>query len=138
MSATWRDIPRGYYAIEIYADDLHVDDPNFCQTLGYRLCERRTPKTYKTGRTVGRDAFRVSTTTAPGVDRGRLRDYLDWMKWTSGSDVEYLLLDQNLQDQARELFGKLTGRCGFCGKTLTDPDSKMRGIGPECRRAVRS
>jgi hypothetical protein len=35
-------------------------------------------------------------------------------------------------DQSQALFGKLTGRCGCCGKTLTDPNSKMRGIGPEC------
>lgn len=36
-------------------------------------------------------------------------------------------------DGYRELFGKLTGRCGYCGKLLTDSKSKLIGIGPDCR-----
>lgn len=30
------------------------------------------------------------------------------------------------------LFSKVIGDCGRCGKTLTDPESRTRGIGPEC------
>jgi uncharacterized protein DUF6011 len=33
----------------------------------------------------------------------------------------------------RKLYGKLTGRCGSCGRVLTDPKSKLLGIGPDCR-----
>ena len=29
-------------------------------------------------------------------------------------------------------YGRLTGRCGCCGRTLTDPKSIERGIGPIC------
>jgi hypothetical protein len=29
-------------------------------------------------------------------------------------------------------YGKLTGACSFCGRTLTDPDSKRNGYGPVC------
>ena len=29
-------------------------------------------------------------------------------------------------------FGELTGRCGVCGRTLTDPESIARSIGPTC------
>lgn len=29
-------------------------------------------------------------------------------------------------------FGQLIGQCGHCGRTLTDPDSRERGIGPVC------
>lgn len=29
-------------------------------------------------------------------------------------------------------YGRLTGRCGCCGRTLTDPESVRRGIGPIC------
>lgn len=29
-------------------------------------------------------------------------------------------------------YGKITGRCGHCGRTLTDPESITRGIGPIC------
>lgn len=31
-----------------------------------------------------------------------------------------------------EQYGKQIGRCGKCGRTLTDPESIERGIGPEC------
>ena len=33
---------------------------------------------------------------------------------------------------AKEAYGKLIGSCGNCGRTLTDPVSRARGIGPEC------
>ena len=35
-------------------------------------------------------------------------------------------------DSFRALYGQLTGRCGRCGRLLTDPVSKVAGIGPEC------
>jgi hypothetical protein len=34
-----------------------------------------------------------------------------------------------------ELFGKRIGRCGICGRSLTDEDSRARGIGPVCAAA---
>lgn len=30
------------------------------------------------------------------------------------------------------LYGLRLGRCGVCGRTLTDEDSRSRGIGPVC------
>lgn len=33
---------------------------------------------------------------------------------------------------AAEAFGHTTGSCAVCGKTLTNPESKRRGIGPIC------
>lgn len=33
---------------------------------------------------------------------------------------------------AMEAYGKLLGVCGCCGRSLTDPESRARGIGPEC------
>jgi hypothetical protein len=36
---------------------------------------------------------------------------------------------------ASELFGKKLGRCGICGRSLTDEDSRARGIGPVCAAA---
>lgn len=35
---------------------------------------------------------------------------------------------------AKEAYGKLIGSCGNCGKSLTDPESRARGIGPECMK----
>lgn len=34
--------------------------------------------------------------------------------------------------EAMTLYGKLIGRCCYCGKTLTDHESKALGIGPDC------
>jgi hypothetical protein len=31
-----------------------------------------------------------------------------------------------------ERYAELIGRCYVCGRTLTDPDSRARGIGPIC------
>lgn len=31
-----------------------------------------------------------------------------------------------------ELYGKLIGACAYCGRSLTDPLSRLRGIGPDC------
>ena len=31
-----------------------------------------------------------------------------------------------------ELYGKLIGKCGVCGRTLTNDESRARGIGPVC------
>ena len=35
--------------------------------------------------------------------------------------------------EAQVLFGREIGRCGVCGKTLTDETSRALGIGPVCR-----
>jgi len=38
----------------------------------------------------------------------------------------------------RPLYGhQLTGRCGICGRLLTDPGSRQAGIGPECLGRLR-
>lgn len=35
-------------------------------------------------------------------------------------------------DDCMARYGQLIGRCGRCGRTLTDADSRARGIGPDC------
>lgn len=39
-------------------------------------------------------------------------------------------------DLARARFATFTTRCCICGRTLTDPESKALGIGPDCGRTV--
>lgn len=34
------------------------------------------------------------------------------------------------------MFAQNTGRCGICGKELTDPDSRKDGIGPICKAKI--
>ena len=36
--------------------------------------------------------------------------------------------------RAAALYGKRLGRCPKCNKTLTDPESISRGIGPKCAK----
>ena len=44
------------------------------------------------------------------------------------------LVEMVLQDSehASRLYGQLIGKCGVCGRTLTDPESIAAGIGPIC------
>lgn len=39
---------------------------------------------------------------------------------------------QKEDDAFRKLYGLLTGKCGVCGRLLTDPESKRLGLGPDC------
>jgi len=66
-----------------------------------------------------RNGFRIGTTyTLAGMDR---------------VPAEALVRDA---DELRANFGRFTGRCGCCGRRLTDPASKLRGIGPDCWAAI--
>lgn len=48
------------------------------------------------------------------------------------------ILDQIAEDAegAMLLYGKEIGRCGHCGRTLTDETSRELGIGPVCRNKI--
>lgn len=61
-------------------------------------------------------------TNTPGVPRRR---GLDWLQ---------VVVDAILGDVAgtRGLFVEISGKCYICGRRLTDPASKMRGVGPDC------
>jgi hypothetical protein len=127
----WHHLSRGCYAIEITAydldDNLDECDPDSYRILGYRLYERSVARVTKTGRTIGRDRLKTITMVAEGADRDMLRSYDDrWDVWSILQDL----------DHHRALFGQLTGHCGICRRALTDPDSKIRGIGPECIKSV--
>jgi hypothetical protein len=129
-AADWHTIPRGYYAVAVYEDD----DPY--RLLGWTLYERKTPRTYKNGRTVGRDAWRQSILLGNGITFEEYDAAIALVGRQFQRATDIVEIGEDL-DEHRIQFGKLTGRCGCCGKALTDPDSKMRGIGPECA-AVRA
>lgn len=48
------------------------------------------------------------------------------------------ILDAIAEDpeSAMLMYGQELGKCGHCGRTLTDEDSRAAGIGPVCRRKV--
>ena len=56
----------------------------------------------------------IPTTKCPGIIKVQIRVFAE-------APVEFL-----------ELFGKLTGSCCICGRTLTNEESVIRGIGPIC------
>lgn len=136
-SGDWTRLPEGYFAVPIF------DDFSEATVLGYRLYRRRVPKTSKTGRVYGRDGFTV------GAIYGATEDARDRIKAITNAEIALyggyrwawvraqvadLLTDPALY---RRAYGMVTGRCGWCGRALTDPDSKLRGVGPECARRSR-
>lgn len=143
----WHEIPRGFYAIAIEdynAWDSDCPDDWNPPIIGHRLFERKVARICKTGRRIGRDQFISGRIMVqPDVDHDRIFKALDFEKeclpdefgrdgWAK-STIDRIMLDVEGDDTYRATFGKLTGRCGCCGKTLTDPTSKLLGIGPDCR-----
>lgn len=49
-----------------------------------------------------------------------------------GASQDYLAEILDDEQQAMEMYGRQIGRCGHCGRTLTDEASRARGIGPIC------
>jgi len=50
----------------------------------------------------------------------------------TGNNQDYMAEIAKDEQKAMTLFGKEIGRCGHCGRTLTDEESRKRGIGPIC------
>ena len=116
----WRTIPEGRYAVPVTRPDG--------TTVGWAIWWRHVPRTDKSGRTTGRDRFtRPAVIPADGVDETTVRALAHVV--VPSTDI---LNDLNHGDTYRLQGGKLIGRCGICGKRLTDPESVGRGIGPAC------
>lgn len=144
-AADWQQIPAGYYAIPVHDFDSWdgTGDPT---VLAYRTFRRTTARTTKTGRTIGRNRFTIGAVMhAPNADPDDVRDQLTAYREASRavfgprgdvtSAIEDILRDLGKDDTFRANYGRFTGRCGCCHRHLTDPDSKLYGIGPECRGA---
>jgi len=113
------DIPPGYYAVEIYDIDADETTEEYGQPIGYQTV-RRT-----------RTAFSpVTTHYLAGADQ-------EVVNRNASTFAELLEYVGKYPDMCREDFGRLTGKCGCCGRTLTDPESVRLGIGPDCRRVAR-
>lgn len=96
------DIKPGHYAL------VDPDDPALI--LAVRVRGIRPP------------TFTVYGSGTPGRTRQRGHDWLGRVYAAIAADVE----------GTRALFGEVAGRCAMYGRTLTDPDSKARGVGPDC------
>lgn len=110
--AWWIALPVGHYAVEIFdpSADETADDYG---PIGYTTC-RRTATDFRVG----------ASYALPGVDR----DLIQRNAWRR-DELEFMVAQP---DFYRASFGRLTGKCGCCGRRLTDPTSISRGIGPDC------
>jgi Family of unknown function (DUF6011) len=142
----WREIPKGHYALPVYGFTEWADHDCLGEVpvIGYRLFERKTARHCKNGRVIGRERFISGRVMhLPDVDPDAVR-----MEVTSADEIaretfgpggdrkdifDLIMRDIADGDTFRAKFGQLTGRCGHCHMRLTDPKSKLIGIGPDCR-----
>lgn len=53
-----------------------------------------------------------------------------------GASQDYLAEIVKDEEAAYRLYGTELGRCGVCGRTLTNEESRAYGIGPDCREKM--
>jgi hypothetical protein len=142
----WHEVPKGHYAIPVldwseWADRDCEDEP---PVVAYRMFQRKVARHCKNGRVIGQDSFiRGTVWLQPGADPQQVRYLIDADDdiardvYGRGGDtksiVHAIMVDLENGDTYRARYGQITGRCGCCGKTLTEPKSKLIGIGPDCR-----
>jgi hypothetical protein len=142
-AADWHAIPSGYYAIPVYDFDSW-DGTGEPAVIAWRTFRRTTARTTKTGRTIGHDRFTIGVVMhTPDADPDEVSDYLSADRAAARdvfgprgelvAAIEGILTDLAGADTYQANYGRFTGRCGCCHRHLTDPTSKLHGIGPECR-----
>lgn len=121
----WHQLPRGHYAIPIsdWEGEYEDVDPTGWCVIGWHVYHRTAT------------AFRHYVKRLEGVPQQYLARQLDL--YPTGADRDALHVHELLDDPAAAMraFAALTGRCAICNRTLTDPDSKARGVGPDCNRS---
>jgi hypothetical protein len=110
VDKTPSDVRDGYYAID-RPNDNHKNE-----TVFYRL------RTGKRGRWQGFQFIDLQAGPAwyPVKGAGARKEVFEAIHAAG-------------QDTARARYGQMIGRCGCCGKPLTDDTSRQIGIGPVCR-----
>lgn len=98
----FQDIPNGYYAV----GDAGPDDIHFFRVSRFRDGGIKVQE-------------QASDTLHPVRRGGRRTAILTTIKTVGWRN-------------SQELYGRTIGRCGRCNRTLTDADSRARGIGPDC------
>lgn len=144
----WRLIPKGYYALPVIGHGTITadDDPETWEPplLAYQTYRRRTEK---------HNDFRCGALYPLWANWDADPEHLpgkDDVGWSRESElfvnncysnpvfaIEEILGDPGAADRYRALFGQFFGLCGICHRTLSDPQSKLRGIGPECVKGLR-
>ncbi len=122
-------VPHGYYAGIVMNDadltEQGLEEEGPYVLLGYELLNVNR----RGGRKLRLQPYDADT------DREALRRNSRGVSGSYGL-YEFLAEHPEYQQDAMEQYGQLTGRCGCCHRTLTDPQSKLRGIGPDCWKAL--
>lgn len=119
----WRQLlPNGRYAWPLY-DWVNHDGIGDAPLIGHLVYWK-----HRNGR------LSISAQALTPEHKAHLR--ANWQADENG-DREYHLACI-VDDPARYAgdWGKHSGHCGLCGRALTDPHSRERGIGPECVKKV--
>jgi hypothetical protein len=79
--------------------------------------------------------YRVSTY---GPDNRRkmqeqASDALHYVRWPNALHIQDLIIEFGA-NKAQKLYADELGQCYICGRTLTDDESRARGIGPTCAK----
>lgn len=101
------DIPTGYYATE-HADNV---------TRFFKVEQG-------TGKWAGRTFLKIQASD----DLHPVKDYAKRMFVLNMIEADPMAATQR--------YGRAIGRCGICGRTLTDEDSRAAGIGPVCAQKM--
>ncbi len=95
----------------------------------YAIDHEGTVKFYRVDRpTDGKWAGRVFVSVQASDDFHSIRSW--------ESRVEILKVIAADPKEAMLRYGKLIGKCGHCGRTLTNEESRKYGIGPICREGI--
>lgn len=120
------DLPNGYYAIP---------DPMNPDTMTYWRIKDGRARTWPSGAKYGPKFLRKD---APSKDdRDAYIAYIERCRAELGAWMLGVRAALTVEaDDARARFAVLTTRCCICGRVLTDPATKVGGIGPECRVGI--
>jgi hypothetical protein len=119
----WRELlPDGRYAWPLY--DFDTDD---APLIGYVVYWKR-PRGLTT---LLRLADDVESTPA-NQQRLRAAEQIDENGNIDGDTSDRLAQIVDNPAHYAGAYGMFSGRCGLCGRKLTDPESVERGIGPDC------
>lgn len=128
-----KPVPSGYYAVEV-ADTIAGEGT---ATVFLRVDVQDEDASFAPGSTVV-SSFDPDRNSRP-AGFGFLKDggfLVLWRKW-EGSQMASLwraAVAKLVQDpkECAIAYARRTGRCGVCGRELTNPDSIALGIGPVC------
>ena len=118
------DLPDGYYAVPDPDDTTAM---TYWRAKGGGLHPHPAKTWYGPARPLRQDA--PSPKGGPEFQEW-MRDYFD--RWTAWARRVRDSLAIDPAATARR-FADLTTRCCVCGRALTDAESKVLGIGPDCR-----